>query len=130
MRLGISEKICQNRPCPCAMIDSSRGICPGIPLDIPLRPWQDPAMRKKYKTRGRKAKKQTSSAGPTAAAAPLAPTVAETVPAATSQGRQTSKKRASTKRSLRYSPEQQAEIVQFVQDYNAKNGRAGQASAS
>jgi transposase-like protein len=81
-------------------------------------------MKKKTKAKGRKAK-QVQSPAPVAAATTTAPTVTTRPSAAP-----LANKRASTKRSLRYSPERQAEIIQFVQDYNEKNGRAGQASAS
>lgn len=88
-------------------------------------------MRKKN-TKGRKAKKASPSFPATAAIAPAS--TAETSSAApaaiTSPAPRSTRKRASKKRSVRYTSELQAEIVQFVHDYNAKNGRAGQASAS
>jgi transposase-like protein len=40
------------------------------------------------------------------------------------------KKTAAKKKAVRYSDLDKAEIVQYVQDYNQKNGRGGQAAAS
>lgn len=83
-------------------------------------------MRKKKNTKGRKAKK----AGATT---PAIPNIADTTPspaaAEATSAPSSTRKRASKKRAVRYSPERQAEILQFVHDYNAKNGRAGQSSA-
>jgi hypothetical protein len=85
------------------------------------------ALRKKKDTKGRKAKKTRASTPATTATnqTPPAASDSEATPAVGSI-----RKRTSKKRSIQYSSEQQAEIVQFVHDYNAKNGRAGQSSAS
>jgi transposase-like protein len=81
-------------------------------------------MRKKTAPKGRKAKKSSASAPPNADT-PTTPPAAAPVTVARPVGKHTSKSR-----STRYPPEQQAEIVKFVHDHNAKHGRAGQASAS
>jgi hypothetical protein len=85
------------------------------------RSWQYLAMRKKKNISGRRTKK----------ASPLASTASSTSPASTPEmASPKTGKGASKSPSLKYSPEQRAEIVQFVHDYNAKNVRGGQAAAS
>lgn len=85
-------------------------------------------MRKKTAPKGRKAKKAPATADKTPAATADTPSTTAATVATTAARPQ--RKRPSKSRSTRYTPDQQAEIVQFVHDHNAKHGRAGQASAS
>ena len=69
------------------------------------------------------AKKRSAPKKPAASATKKAPGTKKTT------AKKTPRKKAGSKKGVRYSDEQKAKIVQFVQDHNQANGRGGQSAA-
>lgn len=117
-----------------------------IKLDTTSRSWQGRAMKKKAKSKSRKRtatsksydRVETSTPGEFASSEsastpprPAPPAEAHTAkgPKAVGKPASSSPKRRVKKTARRYSSEQKAEIIQFVRDHDAANGRGGKSAA-